>query len=130
MRPTTLVSILISVLLPLSVRAHHGSVTNALLYQSELVELQGEIVDVFWRNPHARARLSVVDDSGGEVLWELELGPNPRRLENMGLTSRHLLGTVRVAGHASRRDPQSLGYAFRTLVCDCDATVVLYRTRC
>ena len=109
MRPTTLVSILISVLLPLSVRAHHGSVTNALLYQSELVELQGEIVDVFWRNPHARARLSVDDDSGGEVLWELELGPNPRRLENMGLTPRHLLGTVRVAGHVSRRDPQSLG---------------------
>ena len=105
----TVLLAVVTMLWPYMASSHHGSVTNSLLYQSELVELQGEIVDVFWRNPHARARLRVVDDAGAEALWELELGPNPRRLENMGLAARHLLGTVRVAGHVSRQDPQSLG---------------------
>ena len=101
--------ILIVALLSTSVGAHHGSVTNTLLYEQELVELQGEIVDVFWRNPHARAKLKIVNDTGAEVVWELELGPNPRRLENMGLAPRHLMGNVRVAGYASKRNPLSLG---------------------
>ena len=91
------------------VNAHHGSVTNPLLYQSDLLELEGEIIEVFWRNPHTRAKLRVVDESGAESDWELEFGPNPRRLENMGLAAHHLLGTVRVAGHVSRINPQSLG---------------------
>lgn len=92
-----------------ALQAHHGTVTNTLLYQSELVELRGEIVEVFWRNPHTRAKLSVVDDTGAETLWEIEFGPNPRRLENMGLAPHHLLGTVRVAGFVARNNPQSLG---------------------
>lgn len=96
-------------LFPYAAHAHHGTVTNPLLYQSELVELQGEIVEVFWRNPHTRAKLSVVDEFGAETLWEIEFGPNPRRLENMGLAEHQLLGTVRVAGHVARNNPHSLG---------------------
>ena len=92
-----------------ALQAHHGSVTNSLLYQSEMLELQGEIVEVFWRNPHTRAKLRVVDESGAETDWELEFGPNPRRLENMGIEPRHLLGNVRVAGHVARNNPHSLG---------------------
>ena len=42
-----------------------------------LTELEGEVVEVLWRYPHARARLQVVDDDGEETIWELELGPPP-----------------------------------------------------
>ena len=35
--------------------AHHGSVTQGALYHSDvLTELEGEIVEVLWRYPHAR----------------------------------------------------------------------------
>ena len=55
------------------VLAHHGPVFQSALYLSDnLIELQGEIVAVFWRYPHTRARLRVVDDEGVEQLWESE----------------------------------------------------------
>ena len=109
MRSLKFIPILLLAAFAHAIHAHHGTVTNPLLYQTELLELEGEIVEVFWRNPHARAKLRVVDESGAEALWELEFGPNPRRLENMGLSERHLFGTVRVAGFVSRLNPQSLG---------------------
>ena len=44
--------------------AHHGSLANNALYENdELLEFEGEIIEVLWRNPHARARLRVVDDA-------------------------------------------------------------------
>ena len=109
MRYLKLFSLPMLALVPPALQAHHGTVTNTLLYQPELVELQGEVVEVFWRNPHTRAKLSVVDESGAETVWEIEFGPNPRRLENMGLAPHHLLGSVRVAGFVARNNPQSLG---------------------
>ena len=67
------------VLLASHALAHHGAITNPALYLTEnFIELEGEIVDVLWRNPHARARMRVVDADGVEKVWELELGPNPR----------------------------------------------------
>ena len=66
--------------------AHHGTVANGALYLTEsLLEFEGEIVEVLWRNPHARARMSVIDPNGEEKVWELELGPTPRELENQDL---------------------------------------------
>ncbi len=53
--------------------AHHGAVTQPSLYLTDdFVELRGEIVDVFWRNPHTRARMLVTGDDGEEQLWEGE----------------------------------------------------------
>ncbi len=100
----------LAVLISLPVLAHHGFVTNPILYKAEnLVELEGELTEVFWHNPHARARLKVVDDNGEETIWELELGPGPRGFESRGISPEDLLGHVKAAGHISRRDPDSLG---------------------
>ncbi len=104
------IAVLPAVLLTAPVLAHHGSVTNPLLYLAdELVEFDGEITEVFWRNPHTRARLSVTDDDGGETHWELELAPWPRHFESMGLAPEDFLGNVKVAGYVSRLEPFSLG---------------------
>jgi len=90
--------------------AHHGAVTNGALYLTdEFIELEGEITEVFWRNPHARARISVVDDDGERTIWELELGPGPRGFEARGLVADDFVGRVRVAGYRSKRNPDSLG---------------------
>jgi len=93
--------------------AHHGSHTNQLLYfADELVELEGELTEVFWRNPHTRARLSVIDDDGAETIWELELAPGPRQFQAMGLRPENFIGNVKVAGHVSRRKPNALGVLY------------------
>lgn len=110
MKPVTSIPFLPAVLIFAPALAHHGSHSNQLLYfADELVEFEGEVIEVFWRNPHTRARLGVVDDSGDEVIWELELAPGPRQLEAMGLTPESLLGNARVAGYVSRRQPNALG---------------------
>ena len=102
--------ILLAVLMSTPVLAHHGSVANPLLYLSdELAEFEGELTEVFWHNPHTRARLSVTDDNGGETIWELEFAPWPRHFEAMGLTPEDFLGRVKVAGYISRQRPDSLG---------------------
>lgn len=108
---TIVVSML--VLISASVFAHHGAVTSGFLYKAdELVEIQGELTEVLWRNPHLRARVRVTDAQGDETIWELELGPTPREFENMGILPDDLLGTVRAAGHVSKRDPHSLGVIY------------------
>jgi len=110
MKPLSSVLVTVTVVIAAPVLAHHGSHTNALLYFSdELIEFEGELTEVFWRNPHARARLSVVDDNGVETIWEFELAPGPRQLEAMGLTPESFLGNVRVAGYVSKRKPNALG---------------------
>lgn len=110
MKTVSSVVALLAVLLPTAVLAHHGTVTNPLLYfADELVELEGEITEVFWRNPHTRARLSVADADGRETSWELELAPWPRHFEAMGLAPEDFLGTVKAAGYVSRLEPSSLG---------------------
>ena len=45
------------VLLSTSAQAHHSF--GAFYDMSRLVELEGEIVSVFWRNPHIRFEIKV-----------------------------------------------------------------------
>ncbi len=104
--------VLLAILMSAPVPAHHGTVENPLLYfADELVEIEGELTEVFWHNPHTRARLSVVDDNGDEITWELEFAPWPRRFEGMGLSPEDFLGQAKVAGYVSKRAPNSLGVA-------------------
>ena len=106
---TTLPALATLVASPL-VLAHHGAVTQPSLYLTDdLVELEGEIVEVLWRNPHTRARMRVVDGSGEERLWEIELAPGPRALALRGINEEDFFGPARAAGYISRRDPDSLG---------------------
>ncbi len=97
-------------LLSANVIAHHGLVTNGALYLTDdFIELDGEVTEVFWRNPHTRARLNVVDSTGEQTTWELEIGPTPRTFEARGIYAEDLIGQVKVAGYRSRRNPESLG---------------------
>ena len=90
--------------------AHHGPVTNPALYLTdEVVEIQGELTDVLWRNPHLRGRVAVTGDDGQETIWEVELGPTPRTFERRGLGPDDFLGDIRIAGFVSRRGPHEMG---------------------
>ena len=90
--------------------AHHGSVTNGGLYLTdELVQLEGELTEVFWQNPHVRGRLKVQNADGKEEIWELEFGGSPRGWERRGMSADDFIGLVKAAGHVSRRDALDLG---------------------
>ena len=101
---------LAAVLISPTLLAHHGSVTQGALYHSDvLTELEGEVVEVLWRYLHARGRLKVVGDNRDETIWELELGPPPNGFEARGIFAVDFEGHVKVAGHVSRRRPNTLG---------------------
>ncbi len=90
--------------------AHHGAVTNGVLYYTDdVIELEGEMIEVLWHNPHTRGRLSVVDDAGEETVWEIELGGGPQNMAQKGLAAEDFLGRVRVAGFRSRRGANTMG---------------------
>lgn len=92
-------------------RPHHGPVGSTAFYNTdELIILEGELVEVFWRNPHVRFGLNTVDESGEETFWELETGV-PSQLESGGFTADLFpVGSeVKVAGFVSRHRDDFLG---------------------
>jgi hypothetical protein len=105
--------LLVSALVLPQALAHHSTVANPALYRAEnLVELEGEITEVFWRNPHVRLGLKVIDDAGETKVWELELGPaGTMSLERRGITSDFVNpgDRVKAAGFLSRWSRDSLG---------------------
>ena len=80
--------------------AHHGPPNNVLFDMDNIVELEGSVTEVFWRNPHVRFRLR---DATGDI-WEVESGP-VTWLSRLGWTADivNVGDRVRVAGHVSRR---------------------------
>ena len=50
--------------------AHHSTA----LYSNEILELQGQLVDIQWQNPHIKFALKTVSAAGVETVWHLLLG--------------------------------------------------------
>lgn len=97
---------------PFLAYSHHGSNSNPVLYLAEnLLQLEGEVTSVFWRNPHPRIILSVVDENGQSKEWELEMGGNINAYTAQGLDKNFLQAgdRIRAAGVVSRRDSSSIG---------------------
>ncbi len=88
--------------------AHHSRAE----YSDEVIELTGELVDVFWRNPHAGLNVVVIDDHGVEKEWRVETFGSPNLFSRMGVEREHFtIGEqVTISGRAStRRDLYMLG---------------------
>ena len=80
--------------------SHHGPPNNVLYDMENIVELEGPVTEVFWRNPHVRFRIR---ELAGEI-WEVESGP-VTWLSRLGWTADivNVGDRVRVAGYVSRR---------------------------
>jgi len=57
-------------LVPAWASAHHG--IGAQFDFSQTIELQGEVRQLIWRNPHVRITVAVADDNDQEALWVVE----------------------------------------------------------
>lgn len=85
--------------LPVAALAHH----SLLGYDpSEIVEFEGEVTGVFWRNPHVRITVRAVDEDGGERIWTVE-GPPVNTMERAGINQAIVsVGDhIKLAGHGS-----------------------------
>lgn len=66
-----------------SVSAHHAATGR---YERDTFgEIQGEITDIFWRNPHVRFIIARTGEDGQEENWEVEFG-SVNTLERLGVT--------------------------------------------
>ena len=96
--------------------AHHSA---RITYDMDtVIEIQGEITGVTWRNPHVRFTLSGMDEDGESVTWNVESIP-VTRLNRVGIT-REMLGvgdTVTVAVYSARRPVRDV-YAINMLLAD------------
>ena len=103
---------IIAAAVPLKLLAHHGANNNPEMYLSEnMVHLEGEISHIFWRNPHPRLMLAVVDEQGQEQEFELELSGSINSYAQAGIGADLVAvgDSVKAAGVASRRDPFMIG---------------------
>jgi len=88
--------------LPLVATAHH----SFGLYSDDVTEIQGELIDVSWRNPHVRFIVQTTDSAGQEETWTLE-GAAGYILQRRGLAQDlfQLGDRITVAGRPHMREP-------------------------
>lgn len=122
--PTTRLSgIAVFALAPLVALAHHST---AEYDNDAIIEAEGTVVDVLWRNPHVRLTISTESFDGETEHWELE-GMGVMRLDRAGIP-RDLVAvgtTVRFAGNPSTRRSRHM---YVTNVLMPDGQEILLRT--
>jgi len=92
---------------PSDLRAHHSFA--ATFDAATVNEIEGEVVDVAWRNPHVLFTLKATEANGQEVLYDIE-SHSLSILRRMEISSDMLnVGEmIRVAGHPSRRTDNAM----------------------
>jgi hypothetical protein len=107
MRAFLRISIIGILTAPAGVAAHHS--VGANFDRSELIEVEGEITEVLWQNPHIQFSITAVGPDGVEQNWDIETnsGSIVRRI---GLSPDLVsVGTrVRVAGNPGRVTDNSM----------------------
>lgn len=114
--------LLLVLTVPVSVSAHHSFV--GFYDQSQIVEIEGIVTAISWRNPHASMRVNVTDESGQTVEWQIETG-SISVLRVRGVTPEFLgIGDrVRIAGEPSLRT--STGLYARNMLLESGEEVLL-----
>ncbi len=89
------------VMAPIVSYAHH-SILN--YDESTLVEIEGEVTNVYWGNPHIRIAVTSTSETGLEVEWQIEGGP-VNTMERRGISRDSILvgHNIQVSGIASDR---------------------------
>lgn len=101
-------AILIGLLfLPLTAVGHHS--IGATFDSDTVIELEGEIKRVLWRNPHVRFTISAIDESGRETLWEIESqSVSTLRRKNVTTVLVAVGDQIKVAGNPSIRTANAM----------------------
>lgn len=106
MRRTRLAALLIvSCVLPTVIRAHHSGSE----YDRTTVEIEGELVEVAWQNPHVHFTVRATDPSGKTLTWDIEAN-SLSILRRTDATPENLKvgDKIKIAGAPSRRSPNRM----------------------
>ena len=106
--------------------AHHSF---AKFDTSSVIEIDGEVAEINWRNPHVRLTVDVTDAAGQTVAWELETS-SPGMLGRMDVTADavRLGDRVRVAGNPAVDGSPEL-FATNLLLPDGQEVLLRFRDR-
>lgn len=82
--------------------SHHS--VAAWFDQSRMIEIEGELVELRWRNPHVLFTIRTIDEAGVETLWDVETG-TVSGISRWGITPDLLTvgDHFRLAGNPARR---------------------------
>ena len=95
------IAILILATAPSWAFAHHG--VGAIFDLSKSIELQGEVKQLIWRNPHVRITLGVTTDDGNEELWVVEAqSVSMLRLRDITEKLFEIGDNIKLAGNPAR----------------------------
>ena len=99
-----LVTIISLTLLPLTLSAHHSRSE----FSKETSEIKGELLKVYWRNPHAGLDVRVTNKDGSKEVWRVETYGSPNLFGRMGVKREHFTvgEQITVAGNVSTKRPQ------------------------
>lgn len=89
-----------SLLLPFGASAHHSRVEYT---GGEMIEIEGEVVRVVWRNPHIMFTVRSVSADGTTTDWVLE-GPGATSVRSEGLVDGYIGVGDQVRGAGQRSD--------------------------
>lgn len=100
-RNSFLAALMVGLILPVVAWSHHSRAH----FSNEIVEMDGELVEVRWQNPHVTFRVRATDAAGETAVWELESGSiyMLNRFENLSQDAFNAGDSVRIAGQVSRR---------------------------
>ena len=102
-----LTSLLVMLTLPGASWAHHAVAGS--YDQSQTIELEGQVTEVLWRNPHVQLSMRVIDQTGIADTWELATTSlsNMRRWQ-IAPDFIEVGDTIRVAGNPAVRGRHGL----------------------
>jgi hypothetical protein len=117
-----LVSLLVLLCVPPMADAHHSVASTFDV--TNIIEVEGSVTSISWRNPHVRFTVGVREDNGEEELWQIESN-SVSILRRMNVSSDVLrVGQrVRIAGNPGRRNQNQL-YARNLLLPGADEVVM------
>ena len=122
MRFTTLFLSMLVTVLPTAAPAHHS--VSAIYDTTAVVEAEGRITDLSWRNPHVQFQLQGTDEDGSAQVWNIAM-TSLTNLRRDGISGQlvNLGDQVRVAGNPGRRD-SSMIYLENILLADGEEVVL------
>ena len=99
--------LLVGLLIACPATAHHAA--TGLYDRTARGQVEGEIISIFWRNPHVRLDIVQIDENGTAGNWQVEFG-SVNTLERIGI-SRDMVEVgdrVKVSGRLGRNGLKAL----------------------
>jgi len=90
-----------------SVLAHHSP--NVHFDRSQVIEIEGELTDIYWRNPHVQLEVETTDEQGATKTWEIEyLAPSFLMRQGISPDLFKVGDTLKVAGFLGRANKAAI----------------------